>query len=170
MEKLTKKKLRAMYDALLKSRLVEEKLLDLHAQGKIPGMLHSAIGQEAIPVGSISHLKKGDVFTTARGKVEIYIFALRTIATLGVIDLRTLVPCDEETILESVRKTGRLVTVNDGYERAGGIGDCGRGYEAIISSKGSCCDHCFSQCAGSLQPLFGRHLYDQDGDDHKEDP
>lgn len=36
-----------------------------------------------------------------------------------VIDLRTLVPLDEETIVESVKKTGRLVTVDEGYERAG---------------------------------------------------
>jgi pyruvate/2-oxoglutarate/acetoin dehydrogenase E1 component len=36
-----------------------------------------------------------------------------------VIDIRTLVPMDEETIVESVRKTRRLVTVDEGYERAG---------------------------------------------------
>ncbi len=36
-----------------------------------------------------------------------------------VIDLRTLVPLDEETVVESVKKTGRLVTVDDGYQRAG---------------------------------------------------
>jgi pyruvate dehydrogenase E1 component beta subunit len=38
-----------------------------------------------------------------------------------VIDLRSLVPYDELTIVDSVRKTGRLVTVDDGYER-GGVG------------------------------------------------
>jgi len=36
-----------------------------------------------------------------------------------VIDPRTLVPLDEETIVESVKKTGRLVTVDEGYQRAG---------------------------------------------------
>lgn len=36
-----------------------------------------------------------------------------------IIDLRTLVPLDEETIVESVKKTGRLVTIDEGYERAG---------------------------------------------------
>jgi pyruvate dehydrogenase E1 component beta subunit len=36
-----------------------------------------------------------------------------------VIDLRTLVPLDEETILESVGKTGRLVVVDEGRRRAG---------------------------------------------------
>lgn len=38
---------------------------------------------------------------------------------LEVIDLRSLAPLDEETIVESVRKTGRLVTIDESYERAG---------------------------------------------------
>jgi pyruvate dehydrogenase E1 component beta subunit len=36
-----------------------------------------------------------------------------------VIDLRTLVPLDKETIFKSVAKTGRLVTVEDGVKRGG---------------------------------------------------
>ena len=36
-----------------------------------------------------------------------------------MIDPRTLVPLDEDTILESVRKTNRLVVVNEGVERCG---------------------------------------------------
>jgi pyruvate dehydrogenase E1 component alpha subunit len=70
MEKLNPEKLRAMYDALLKSRLVEEKLIDVYARGDIPGLVHSAVGQEAIPVGATFHLKQGDVFTTVRGHIE----------------------------------------------------------------------------------------------------
>jgi pyruvate dehydrogenase E1 component alpha subunit len=70
MEPLTKERLLAMYDALLKSRLVEEKLIDVYARGDIPGIVHSAVGQEAIPVGATFHLKQGDVFTTVRGHIE----------------------------------------------------------------------------------------------------
>ncbi len=36
-----------------------------------------------------------------------------------VIDLRTLKPMDSETIIESVRKTGRLVTVEEGWRQSG---------------------------------------------------
>ena len=36
-----------------------------------------------------------------------------------VIDLRTIRPMDTETILESVRKTGRIVTVEEGWPQAG---------------------------------------------------
>ena len=38
-----------------------------------------------------------------------------------IIDLRTLVPLDEETVLESVRKTGRVVIVHEAA-RTGGFG------------------------------------------------
>ncbi len=70
MEGLNKEMLLAMYDALLKSRLVEEKLIDVYARGDIPGIVHSAVGQEAIPVGATFHLRPGDVFTTVRGHIQ----------------------------------------------------------------------------------------------------
>jgi len=38
-------------------------------------------------------------------------------AHVEVIDPRTLVPLDKKTILDSVRKTGRLVVVDEDYER-----------------------------------------------------
>jgi TPP-dependent pyruvate/acetoin dehydrogenase alpha subunit len=69
MEELTNEKLKAMYDALLKSRLVEEKLVEVYERREIAGV-HSAIGQEAIPVGATFHLGRGDVFTTVRGHIE----------------------------------------------------------------------------------------------------
>jgi pyruvate dehydrogenase E1 component beta subunit len=36
-----------------------------------------------------------------------------------VIDLRTLRPMDTDTIIESVKKTGRIVTVEEGWPQAG---------------------------------------------------
>jgi pyruvate dehydrogenase E1 component beta subunit len=36
-----------------------------------------------------------------------------------VIDLRTLKPMDSDTIVESVKKTGRLVTVEEGWKQSG---------------------------------------------------
>jgi pyruvate dehydrogenase E1 component beta subunit len=38
---------------------------------------------------------------------------------LDIIDPRTLVPLDKRTILESVKKTSRLVIVDEDYERCG---------------------------------------------------
>jgi pyruvate dehydrogenase E1 component beta subunit len=36
-----------------------------------------------------------------------------------VIDLRTLRPLDSETVIESVKKTGRIVTVEEGWPQSG---------------------------------------------------
>jgi pyruvate/2-oxoglutarate/acetoin dehydrogenase E1 component len=36
-----------------------------------------------------------------------------------VVDLRTLKPLDTETIVESVKKTGRVVIVSEGYKNTG---------------------------------------------------
>jgi len=57
-----------MFYLMMKIRRVEERLLDLFAQGKIPGFIHVSIGQEAVPVGVCSCLKPGDfISTTHRG-------------------------------------------------------------------------------------------------------
>jgi pyruvate dehydrogenase E1 component beta subunit len=39
--------------------------------------------------------------------------------SVEVIDLRTLKPMDAETVVESVKKTGRLVTVEEGWKQSG---------------------------------------------------
>lgn len=56
---------------------------------------------------------------------QLALEAAETLAQEGidaeVIDLRTLVPLDDDTLLASVRKTGRLVCVEEGT-RTGGVG------------------------------------------------
>ncbi len=57
-----------MFYLMVKIRRVEERLLDIFAQGKIPGFIHVGIGQEAVPVGVCSCLNPGDfVSSTHRG-------------------------------------------------------------------------------------------------------
>lgn len=51
--------------------------------------------------------------------------------SVEVIDPRTIVPLDEELIIKSVKKTGRLIVVNEGCKR-GGIGS---EISAIITEK-----------------------------------
>lgn len=52
-----------------------------------------------------------------------------------VIDLRTLVPLDTETVLESVRKTGRLVVVDEDYHSFGLSGEIiARASEGALSN------------------------------------
>lgn len=57
-----------MLYVMVKIRRVEERLVDLFAQGKIPGFLHVGIGQEAVAAGVCSCLDPEDsIFTTHRG-------------------------------------------------------------------------------------------------------
>jgi TPP-dependent pyruvate/acetoin dehydrogenase alpha subunit len=57
-----------MYSLMLKIRRVEERLMEIFAQGKIPGFIHVSIGQEAVPVGVCSVLRPDDyISNTHRG-------------------------------------------------------------------------------------------------------
>lgn len=53
--------------------------------------------------------------------------AARELETQGVsaevVDLRSLVPLDRETVLESVKKTGRLIVVDEDYQSYGLTGE-----------------------------------------------
>jgi len=48
-----------------------------------------------------------------------------------VVDVRTLVPLDEEAIINSVKKTGKLVITHEAYERGGVAGEIA----AIVADK-----------------------------------
>jgi pyruvate dehydrogenase E1 component beta subunit len=82
-----------------------------------------------IPFGEADVKREGaDVTVVTLGlHVHRALAAAETLADDGidveVIDLRTLVPLDEETILESVRKTGRLVVVDEDYRSFGVSGE-----------------------------------------------
>jgi len=65
---VNKEKLLEMLYLMVKIRRVEERLLDIFAQGKIPGFIHVSIGQEAVAAGVCSCLQPSDyIFTTHRG-------------------------------------------------------------------------------------------------------
>ena len=44
---------------------------------------------------------------------------LRSKFSIEILDPRTIVPLDEEAILNSIRKTGKLVVVDEDYKRCG---------------------------------------------------
>jgi pyruvate dehydrogenase E1 component alpha subunit len=57
-----------LHHTMLRVRRVEEKLLQVFADGKIPGFIHVSIGQEAVATGVCSCLTPADtIFTTHRG-------------------------------------------------------------------------------------------------------
>ena len=77
-----------------------------------------------VPLGVANLVREGcDVTVVATGlmvrKAAEAADELGSEVSVEVIDLRTLVPLDEETILRSLRKTGRLVVVDEDYGRCG---------------------------------------------------
>ena len=94
----------------------EHKLL-YSLQGEVPEELYT------IPFGEANLLREGkDVTLVSYGRtVNLAMDAARNLAGRGidceVIDLRTTSPLDEDSILESVEKTGRLVVIDEANPR-----------------------------------------------------
>jgi pyruvate dehydrogenase E1 component alpha subunit len=66
--KLSKESTVEIYRKMLEIRKFEEKVSELWATGMLPGLIHLCIGQEAVPVGVCSTLRKDDyVVSTHRG-------------------------------------------------------------------------------------------------------
>ncbi len=99
---------------------VEHKLL-YATSGPVPD------GSEVVPIGQALVRRAGkDVTLVAYSYyVGVTLQAAEELAAAGidaeVIDLRTLAPMDTEAVLASVRKTGRLVCIEEGT-RSGGVG------------------------------------------------
>ena len=64
--------LRQLYEKLLQTRMLEEKLVDIYAQGRVPGHIHSGVGQEATFVGVLANQKKGDYFKLPHRPASAY--------------------------------------------------------------------------------------------------
>lgn len=98
---------------------LEHKLLYVQSKGPVPASPY------AIPIGKADIKRVGsDVTVVATmAMVAPALAAARELAREGieveVIDPRTLRPLDTETILESVRKTHRLVVVHEGWTKWG---------------------------------------------------
>ncbi|PYM06691.1 MAG: dehydrogenase [Candidatus Rokuibacteriota bacterium] len=94
-------------------------------------------GSYAIPLGKAEIKRAGTDVTVVATQVMVQraLAAAADLAQEGisveVIDPRTLVPLDEETILASVGKTGRLVIVHEAVKRGG----FGAEVAALVSEK-----------------------------------
>lgn len=89
-----------------------------------------ATGDEAIvPLGKASIVRAGDDITLVSYGQTVWqcLEAAENLAKEGysaeVIDIRTLVPLDQETIINSVKKTNRLVVVNEAPMTCGFAGE-----------------------------------------------
>ncbi len=65
---LEKNTLLTMYRKMQEIRIFETRVIELFAEGKIPGFVHSYLGEEAVAVGACSNLRDSDYITsTHRG-------------------------------------------------------------------------------------------------------
>jgi pyruvate dehydrogenase E1 component beta subunit len=78
-----------------------------------------------VPIGAAKIVRPGHQLTIVAWSMGM-VYALKAADELAkkhilaeVIDLRTLRPLDTATVIESVRKTGRLVTVEEGWQQSG---------------------------------------------------
>jgi acetoin:2,6-dichlorophenolindophenol oxidoreductase subunit beta len=95
---------------------VENKLL-YGTKGHVPE------GEYVLPIGQANVMREGSDVTIV-GISRMSLFALQAADTLAkeginaeVVDLRSLSPLDEDTVLESIKKTGRLVVVDEDNPR-----------------------------------------------------
>lgn len=88
-------------------------------------------GYYTVPIGKGIYRKRGEQLTVVGTShaLEIALKAVDDLELYGhsieVIDLRTIKPLDEEIILESVKKTGRLLVVDTSWQTAGVCGEIG---------------------------------------------
>ncbi len=108
-----------------------------------PKRIYRAIKQEVseekftVPIGKAKVLSTGtDVTVIAYGAMirevqKAMVMAKEARISVELIDLRTIYPIDKETITQSVRKTGRVITVAEGPTSFG----VGAEISAIISEE-----------------------------------
>jgi pyruvate dehydrogenase E1 component beta subunit len=83
------------------------------------------LADHVVPIGKAKVLRPGSDVTIVSWSIGMS-YALKAADELAkdhisaeVIDLRTLKPMDIPTIIESVKKTGRIVTVEEGWRQSG---------------------------------------------------
>ncbi len=96
-----------------------------------PKRIYRAIKQEvseekySIPIGKAKVLTVGtDVTLVAYGAMirearKAVALAKESGISVELIDLRTIYPVDKETLVNSIKKTGRFISVNEGHSNAG---------------------------------------------------
>lgn len=98
--------------------------------GTLPGSItHVPVEDYEVPIGKAAVVAEGSDVTVVGLGVTVHhaLGAAKAAKADGiaveVIDLRTIAPLDRETIEISVRKTGRLVVVDDDYRHCGLAGE-----------------------------------------------
>ena len=130
-------------------------------------------GAYRVPIGKGIHRRQGRDLTLvgASHAIELGLQAATQLASEGidaeVIDLRTVKPLDEEIVLESLKKTGRLIVVDTAWMKGGLCAEIGclaaeKGFRRSQSAGGShrparCPDTGWLHARAVLLPRCGSH-------------
>jgi pyruvate dehydrogenase E1 component beta subunit len=116
------------YDAkgLLKTAIRDDNPVVLF-EDKMMYQLKGPVPEEeyTIPFGvaDIKRQGKDITFVATSSMVQVSLNAAEVLSTIGVsaevIDVRTTAPLDKKTLIESAKKTSRVIVVDEGYERYG---------------------------------------------------
>jgi len=129
------------YDAkgLLKTAIRDDDPVLVFEDGNLWGQRGEVPEEEyLLPFGQANILNEGSDVTIVAiaARVGEAVKAAQQLAAEGisveVIDPRTLVPLDSDTILQSVAKTGRLLVVDQGHRTCGAAGEIA----AIVAERG----------------------------------
>src|SRR6266536_172035 len=96
----------------------EDKMM-YQLKGQVP------VEEYTIPLGVADVKRVGSdiTFVATSSMVHVALAAAGALQTSGVsaevVDVRTTVPLDKETIIESAKKTSRAIVIDEGYERYG---------------------------------------------------
>jgi 2-oxoisovalerate dehydrogenase E1 component beta subunit len=105
-------------------------------------------GYYKIPLGKANVVKEGEALTVLAYGTMVHV-AIAAAAEAGIdaeiIDLRTLVPIDIETIVNSVEKTGRCVIVHEATRTSGFGGEL----SALVQ------EHCFYKLEAPIERVTG---------------
>ncbi len=117
------------YDAkgLMKSAIRDENPVVVFEDKMMYKVIKGPVPEEeyTIPLGVADIKRPGDDITivATSSMVQVALEAARMLEEIGlsaeVVDPRTLVPLDKQTLIDSARKTGRAIVVDEGYEQYG---------------------------------------------------
>ena len=113
-----------------------------HALGEVPD------GHYTVPLGQAAIRREGSAVTVLAYGTMVYVAeaaAAETGIDAEVIDLRTLLPLDIDTIVESVSKTGRCVIVHEATKTSG----FGAELSALVQ------EHCFYHLEAPIERITG---------------
>ena len=82
--------------------------------------LQAEVSTESVPLGKARVVREGKDLTLVTWSKALHAaLDAKTTKSVEIIDLRTLWPWDKETVLASVKKTGRLLVVHEAVQAAG---------------------------------------------------